>query len=347
MTVLARSGIAMRSANTAVATLRQQHVIASRLLLFLAIFFGLGLARSGFQAETAAWSLLQGSTTICLLGMGIATTMVAGELDLSVAAVAGLSAVATVKLLDHGVLVAVTGSLALALGIGLIQGLGVAFLPIKSIVLTFGTMVALDGVQSIVTSDGKTAVSSNFAIVQVVGQRLWIFTPLSLGMLIVVVVYQLLLVYSRFGTRLNAFGAARKESLLAGVRATPVTVAVFAISSTLAGAAGAASALTSASAVPQGLDPLLLSAVAVALIGGISLYGGRGGPVNVLLGAVLVVGLSNELSARGVSAETANLATAGLLLLAVLVEILGSRNSRARATLMVKKGSPWTRTASK
>jgi ribose transport system permease protein len=318
---------------------RTHHIVLSRAVLFLAMFFGLGLARSAFAPTNAAASLLQGSTTICLLGLAIATTMVAGELDLSVAALAGLSAVFTVKLLDHGAVVAVVVSVGVAVAIGVVQGIGVAFLPIKSIVLTFGTMIALDGVQQVVTSNGQTVVSPNFGIVQTVTQRLWIFTPLSLTMVALVVIYQLYLVFSRFGTRLNAFGAARKESGLAGVRVRPMTIAVFALSGGLAGVAGATSALTSASAVPQGLSPLLLPAVAVALIGGISLYGGRGGPVNVLLGSLLVVGLSNELSARGVSADEANLATAGLLLVAVLVEIVSGADLRARTAAIFRKGS--------
>jgi ribose/xylose/arabinose/galactoside ABC-type transport system permease subunit len=144
-------------------------------------------------------------------------------------------------------------------------------------------------------------------------------------MLAIVVAYQLFLSYSRFGTRLHAFGAARKEAVLAGVSHRKTVVIVFGISGLLASAAGAATALSSASAVPGGLDPLLLNAIAVALVGGISLHGGRGGPMSVLVGTFLVVGVDNELSARGVSSKSQSLAIAGLLLAAVLIEMWAER----------------------
>jgi ribose transport system permease protein len=301
------------------------HSLLLRVGLLVLIVFGLGATRTNYDLTLSAWGLLQGSTVVCLLGLAISTTMIAGELDLSVAATAGISAIVTAKLMSGSVAGAVLLALTAGLVLGLLQGAAIVFFRVTSIVFTLGTMIALGGVALLITSNGKTVLASDSSIVTTVTKRYGIFTPLSLTMLAVVVVYQLFLSYSRFGTRMYGFGSARKEALLAGVSQARMTVIVFGISGLLASAAGAATALSSASAVPGGLDPLLLTSIAVALVGGISLHGGRGGPVSVLIGTLLVIGVQNELSARGVSSKSQSLATAALLLTAVLIEMWGDR----------------------
>ena len=142
--------------------------------------------RSNFNATLSAWGLLQGATVVCLLGLAIATTMIAGELDLSVAATAGVSAILTAKLLSHGVVIAIGVALVAGLVLGLLQGAAISFFQVKSIVFTLGTMIALGGLQFLITSNGKTVIASDPSIVATVMQRYWIFTPLSLAMVGVV-----------------------------------------------------------------------------------------------------------------------------------------------------------------
>jgi ribose/xylose/arabinose/galactoside ABC-type transport system permease subunit len=80
-----------------------------------------------------------------------------------------------------------------------------------------------------------------------------------------------------------------------------------------------------ASATPAAFDGLLLSAVAAALIGGISLYGGRGGVVHVALGVAIVSLLSTGLAARGEQSYVVQLATGVLLFAVITLELLARR----------------------
>jgi ribose/xylose/arabinose/galactoside ABC-type transport system permease subunit len=336
-----RSSIAasLRAGRSVRGAVDAHHAILLRVVLLAGVFFGLGLGRRNFNLTLSAWGLLQGSTVVALLGAAIATTIIAGELDLSVAATAGLCAIVSAKLLGQSVAAAVAGALLIGVILGLTQGIAIVYLRVTSIVFTLGTMIALGGVQLLITSNGKTVVAHNTAIVATVTRRYGIFTPLSLAMVVVVVAYQLLLSFSRYGTQLYAFGAARKEASLAGLNPAATTISVFAISGVLASAAGVATTLSSASAVPGGLDSMLLTAIAVALVGGVSLHGGRGGPVDVLLGTFLVVGVDNELSARGVSSKSQSLATATLLLAAVLIEMWTDRRA-LRGLVLGRSASP-------
>lgn len=304
--------------------------MAVRFALLLVVFFGLGLSRPGFNPQLGAWGLLVGSAVVGLLGIAIATTMVAGELDLSVAAVAGVSAILTVQLLDVNPLLAVLAGAAVGGAIGALQGAGIWWLKMSSLVFTLGISILLGGVQLIMTPGGESIIANDLGTTQTMTQRFVIFTPVVIIFLTAAALYQLFLSFSRFGTELYAFGGHRKEAILAGVNQRKMMVSAFALSGLFAGLAGAMSALSSASATPNQLAPLLLTAVTVALLGGVGLHGGVGRPMGVVVGTLLLVSVTNALAIRGVSSDAQNLAIGGLLLATILLQLWIDRSKRRR-----------------
>ena len=304
--------------------------MAVRFALLIVVFLGLGLSRPGFNPVLGAWGLLVGSAVVGLLGIAIATTMIAGELDLSVAAVAGVSAILTVHLLDVNPLVAVLTSTAVGCAIGALQGAGIYFLNMSSLVFTLGTSILLGGVQLIMTPGGESILAADLGITQTMTQRFFIFTPIVVIFLAAAILYQLFLSFSSFGTELYAFGGHRKEAILAGVGQRKVMVSAFALSGLFAGLAGTMSALSSASATPNQLSPLLLTAVTVALLGGVGLRGGVGRPMGVVVGALLLVSVTNALAIRGVSSDAQYLAIGGLLLATILLQLWLDGTKRRR-----------------
>ena len=87
------------------------------------------------------------------------------------------------------------------------------------------------------------------------------------------------------------------------------------------------------SAAPQNYGDLLLSGCAAGLLGGISLYGGRGTVVNVALGVAILSVVSAGLAARGSSASLVQLVTGALLLTVITIEFLAGRLTRRRYSL--------------
>lgn len=99
----------------------------------------------------------------------------------------------------------------------------------------------------------------------------------------------------------------------------------FAISAGCAGLAGALAAMRGGSASPQNYEDLLLTGCAAALLGGISLYGGRGTVFNVMLGVAILSVVGAGLSARGSEASLVQLVTGALLIAVIALEFIANR----------------------
>jgi D-xylose transport system permease protein len=134
-----------------------------------------------------------------------------------------------------------------------------------------------------------------------------------------------------FGRQLYAVGGNAEAARRAGISVTGIKITVLAASGLLAAVAGivSASRLYSVDASTGG-GTLLLEAIAAAVIGGTSLFGGRGRIYNALLGALVIDSVENGLDLLGQSASTKNIATGIILVLAVCLDAI-NRRRRGRA----------------
>ncbi|CAL9602422.1 Xylose transport system permease protein XylH [Streptomyces sp. enrichment culture] len=159
--------------------------------------------------------------------------------------------------------------------------------------------------------------------------------PLALLIfLVVLVVSDFVLRRTRYGRRVYALGGGVEAARRAGVAVERVRVAMFMVSGTLAAVGGlfVASGLTSASpttARAAGSGMLLINAIAAAVIGGTSLFGGRGSPWSVLLGVLVIQSIASGMGLLGVEDAVQFMITGGVLLAAVAADAL-SRRSAAR-----------------
>ncbi|MGW7213740.1 sugar ABC transporter permease [Streptomyces violaceochromogenes] len=159
--------------------------------------------------------------------------------------------------------------------------------------------------------------------------------PLALLIfLVVLVVSDYVLRRTRYGRRVYALGGGVEAARRAGIGVERVRVAMFMVSGTLAAVGGlfVASGLTSASpttARAAGSGMLLINAIAAAVIGGTSLFGGRGSPWSVLLGVVVIQSIASGMGLLGVQDAVQFMITGGVLLAAVAADAL-SRRSQAR-----------------
>jgi D-xylose transport system permease protein len=146
------------------------------------------------------------------------------------------------------------------------------------------------------------------------------------GVLIVVVAWTLLLSKTRTGRYIYAIGASPEAARRAGIRVQTIRTVAFTLSAFTGGLGGLvyASRLGSISVGYDG-SSYVLYAVAAAVIGGASLFGGYGKAVHALLGGVLIAAVVNGLALIGVSIAVQEMATAGVLLAAVTVDSLVRR----------------------
>jgi len=130
---------------------------------------------------------------------------------------------------------------------------------------------------------------------------------------------------TKWGRELRAIGGDRRASRVAGVTVDGLIVWLFTVSGALAALGGALLSYSYASANPDpGLQPLILAAVA-ALLGGVSLAGGRGAPLGLLAGTLSVALLAQIVAVTALPDFTTQLLYAALLAVIVIVESPGLR----------------------
>jgi D-xylose transport system permease protein len=151
-----------------------------------------------------------------------------------------------------------------------------------------------------------------------------------LVVLVVVVIYSFMLGRTRFGRYIYAIGGNAEAARRAGINLNRIRVAAFTLAGLTAGIMGIifASYLGSVSTNVQGGQNVLL-AVAAAVVGGVSLFGGRGKMVGAVLGGVIVAVIYNGLELLGLGASSQNIWTAAVLLVAVAVDTTARRNQSA------------------
>jgi D-xylose transport system permease protein len=151
-----------------------------------------------------------------------------------------------------------------------------------------------------------------------------------LVVLVVLVAYSFLLGRTRFGRYFYAIGGNAEAARRAGINLNRIRIAAFTLAGLTAGISGIifASYLGSVSTNVQGGQNVLL-AVAAAVVGGVSLFGGRGKMVGAVLGGVIVAVIYNGLELLGLGASSQNIWTAAVLLVAVGVDTTARRNQSA------------------
>jgi ribose/xylose/arabinose/galactoside ABC-type transport system permease subunit len=193
-------------------------------------------------------------------------------------------------------------------------------------VFTIGTLIALRGVAFVISHEHSVLVNlDDLSISDSVTRKLWVFSPFSLTTIAAFLVVGLFMAFARRGREIYAIGGGRNEALGAGVTTFVPIVLAFTISGALASLAGGLASLQSAAAQPGAFDSLLLGGVTAALVGGISLYGGRGTIVGIAIGVLTLRFLVTGIASRGAPFYVESLATGGLLLAVLVVELVTGR----------------------
>ena len=194
---------------------------------------------------------------------------------------------------------------------------------------TIGTLILLRGV-TYLASDNKPILIDDFTVSDPLLERHGIFSVSSITALVVFVLLGLFLTYTRWGREIYAIGGARNEAIAAGVpRLRPMVLA----SPSRAAAPPRRRARRAQGRQRRAAELRGSAAVgsAAALLGGISLYGGRGTVFNVALGVAVLSVVAAGLAARGSEASLVQLVTGALLMTVIAIEFIAARAAGARA----------------
>lgn len=269
---------------------------------------------------------------------GLAFVLISGGNDLSIGANISLSsiiaAIVMTKLIDGGAapLAGVFAALATGAIIGLLNGLCVSKIGMNAFILTLIMQMLCDGVSLIATDaasignlpEGYTRIGS--------GNLLGVPTPIII-MLAFFLLGQFVLSKTTFGRKLYAVGANRQAAQLVGLSVAGIQIIAFVISGVCAAAGGIILSARLGAATPSAGSASMLEIMSAAIIGGNSLFGGKGSVVGAACGVVLLSLISNGLNLLGVSYYATQIVKGGIILLAVALDYF---NQKMRIRQMLK-----------
>jgi rhamnose transport system permease protein len=259
---------------------------------------------------------------IALIALPMTFIVITGEIDLSVASTLGLTSALMGSMWNHGMTIQTIMPLCVVLGavLGAFNGFLITGLGLPSLAVTIGTLALYRGLAFVVLGDGAVADFPYNYTTWVTGTIGGGAVPNVLILLVALaIVFGIVLHATPLGRSLYAIGANAQAAHFSGIRVARTKFWLYVASGAVAGLAGVLWTLRYSSARADNGTGLELAVVAAVLLGGVSIFGGRGSLPGVLAGVVLLAGLQNALRLEDVSGQAVNLVTGALLVLSVLL----------------------------
>jgi ribose transport system permease protein len=260
------------------------------LALLIALLLTVQLIRPGTLGPGWVSNIVLFAAPLGLLAGAQTLVLLTGGIDLSVASIATASAYVMAANIELGVGPAVALGLLIAILVGLLNGIGIALFRVLPMIMTLGTSLMVMGLLTVYSQIAMAQRSGVPEFLLVLGSsKISGVVPYSLFVWLPIGAILILgLSRSGFGRSLYAVGDNPKACKIAGIRIWKVLVADYVASGLLSGVAGLL-LIGSTNAADLGLaNTYLLPSVAAAVIGGTSIFGGRGGYSGTVIGAFIL-----------------------------------------------------------
>jgi ribose transport system permease protein len=298
-------------------SLLRTRTIVALILLLLLLVVGIQLTRPG--TVNAIWisNMLLFSAPLGIVAAGQTLVMLTGGIDLSVASVATASAYLMATHSGLGVAPAILYGLGVGFVVGLINGIGIALLRVQPLVMTLGTGLMTEGML-VVYSQKKMAEAPRIPqfiddlgagkFLAGIPNDLIVWVPIAIILIFV-------LRRTGFGRLLYAIGDNSKACTLAGIRVWRILLVNYVTCGLLAAVAGLIIVGGTNSAELRLAEVYLLPSVAAVIIGGTSIFGGRGGYSGTIVGALILTVLNSILTLLDVPESVRQILYGAIILL--------------------------------
>jgi ribose/xylose/arabinose/galactoside ABC-type transport system permease subunit len=268
--------------------------------------------------------LLQASVNT-IVALGMTFVIITAGIDLAVgstAALAGMVAATAMKTGFLGVVLpwpaAVAVGIGVGLGVGLANGLLITGLKITPFIVTLGTLSVVRGL-TLIYSEGRPVFGFPEGFNAIAGRIGPLPTPVLIAAVLTLLSW-LVLRFTRLGEYTYAIGGNEEATRLAGVPVDRYKGAVYVLSGAFAATAGIVLTARLRTAEPNAASGYELDAIAATVMGGTSLFGGEGGVVGTVIGALIIATLRNGLNLLNVQAYYQQLAIGLVIILAVALD---------------------------
>lgn len=275
----------------------------------------------GFGQPITLTYLLMDVAPILLIALPMTLIMITGEIDLSVGSMVGLASVVTGAGVQAGMPFEAAALLALAVGVvgGAFNGFLVTVVGLPSLAVTIGTLALFRGIAVGVL--GTTAVTdfpeawTALAKAKIAGTTIpYIMVPF----LILLVIFVIVLHFTPFGRGIYAIGLSKDAARFSGIHVERTKFILFVLAGVVSAFAGIYFTLRFGSARGDNATGLELQVIAAVVLGGVSVFGGRGQLYGVVAAVLLIGVLSSALRLANVTSDVINVITGVLLVLSVV-----------------------------
>ncbi len=309
---------------------------AASVIALVSVIVIFSLVNGRFLTYLNIHGIIVSASISAITGLGMTLIVAMRALDLSVGSIMGFSAISAAELLAIGTplwLVIVVGLL-VGCGLGMLNGLLIILLRLPSFVATLATLSMILGGELLITR-GETVTIHDSAFSELVIGNVWFYVPAAAVVAALVFAF-IWIMFQRtpFGRHVAAIGGDIRAAVGAGINVNAVTLGAF----TLVGSCAALSGLMAAAEL-QNADSTIgvgaeLTAIAVVVVGGTSLTGGRGNLFGTVSASLLLAAIKAGLNVANVSSLYEDFVFGGILIIALMVDGM-RRGTRRRGMLVV------------
>nr|WP_309099991.1 ABC transporter permease [Fredinandcohnia onubensis] len=259
---------------------------------------------------------------ICILSIGAMVVLISGGIDLSAGYGVGICSLVFASILtkSQSLIIAFFGALITGIAIGLFNGFFVGLLKIQSFIVTLGSMTIIQGVTLSLATSGVLIITDPLLTSIGIGST-WIFPNILLTSTLIVLLFFIIIRYTSFGVRTYGLGSSIESSESSGVSISRQQILIY-IFSGVCTALTAMTLLSRVSVVSPNIGgvSILLDAITATVIGGTSIYGGKGSISGTIVGALIISLISYALTVFGVNSSSLDLFKGGIIILALALD---------------------------
>jgi rhamnose transport system permease protein len=276
------------------------------------------------------------SAPILLMLLPMTLIIMTGDIDLSVGSILGFSGTIFGLSFQAGVPLPIAAVVAVIGGglVGVLNGVLVTIVGLPSLAVTIGTLALFRGISVGLLG---TAAITNFPsdVTSFVGSPLFVggpFPVIVVAIVILAIAFAVLLHFTPFGRGVYAIGLSAEAAAFSGVRVNRTRLILFVLSGLVASAVGVYYTLQYSNAIGTNGSGFELQVITAVVLGGVSIWGGRGTLLGALAGGLLIAMLNKTLQLAGVGSDSISIVTGAALIFSVVVASVAGFISRRRRT---------------
>lgn len=295
---------------------RQNIIYVGFVVVF--ILFAVLLGDSGFTSANNLLNIARQTATISIMAVAMTFVIATAEIDLSIGSVAGLaSVVSAMAMSSFGLVIGVLSGLGVGLLVGAINGGLVAWLKVPSFLVTLGMLGLVVGVARWITASAPVPIADATFIQIFGGGDLGPLPSLLVWAVVFVALGAVIMNKTKFGRQVRATGGNTQAAMFTGVNTARIKFYVLLLSGLVAAIAGMLYAGRLQSGRFQWGTGDELSVIAAVILGGTSLFGGRGAVIGSLFGALFIGLINNGLILAGLEVSQQQVVRGAIIIVAV------------------------------